>query len=114
MRIICCSPVLWLGPATVVEYDRKNGRLVRQFLHFACGFVSRREFHGPIFGPICSSSLAGGQTRWLCLPVRYHLAPLVLDLRPSPQRCHICTIKPCLALRTELRLAWGGVASKLN
>ena len=45
MRIICCSPFLWLGPATVAEYDRKNGRLVRQFLHFTYGIVSRRECH---------------------------------------------------------------------
>jgi hypothetical protein len=48
-----------------------------------------------------------------CPAVRYQFAPPVLDLRPSPQRCHICTIKPCLALRTELRLAWGR-ASRLN
>jgi hypothetical protein len=45
MRIIVVPHSCGWAPATVAEYDRKNGGLVRQFLHFAYGFVSRREFH---------------------------------------------------------------------
>jgi hypothetical protein len=37
-----------------------------------------------------------------------------LDLRPSAERCHICTIKSCLVLRTVSRLAGADVANGLN
>ena len=59
MRIICCSPFLRLGPATVVEYDPKNGRLMRQFLHFTYGIVSRREFR-----TTRRDDRSGGQSVW--------------------------------------------------
>src|SRR5262245_43180250 len=42
------------------------------------------------------------------IPTRAHMARF-LDLRLSPQRCHIRTIKPCLALRIISRLAGGGM-----
>jgi hypothetical protein len=36
------------------------------------------------------------------------------DPRPRAQRCHIRTIKPCLALPTASRLAGADVARRLN
>jgi hypothetical protein len=53
----------------------------------------------------CHHISAAIQTRWECGPA--HMVQF-LDLRPSAQRCHIRTIKLCLALRTVSRLAGGG------